>query len=395
MRYAYLQLVPFTGQSLPTMVSGGIYNDVTWALSGSPYLITSSIVVFPGRTLTIEPGVEVLVESVPFGSSLNYLEIRGNLIAEGTAAAPIVFKGYNQGTTKGTWEGIYFKFSQGGYANIDNFHLKNSNYGIFADQVLPDTLTFNNCVFMYNYFGFRPYSGVIFNNSIFKDNDRACDGLGTPDGTVYNAFQDCIFENNTQALVYMPGTTMVTNCLFKNNIYALTSSLTGVVENSIFKNNINATYICSGLDFNSCIFDGNTTAIYYFRDATIEAKIKDGYDDITLGLLNYAVFDSTCTNILSTVIKVNLSTAIDDTKNNSLFQIYPNPASITLTINALYTDILKADIRIMDLMGREFITQKIDLQAQSTLDISNLPSGIYLLSLASNNQKEVVRFYKE
>jgi len=42
-----------------TTVSGGIYNNTTWNLAGSPYLVTGSIVVFPNRTLTIEPGVEV------------------------------------------------------------------------------------------------------------------------------------------------------------------------------------------------------------------------------------------------------------------------------------------------------------------------------------------------
>ena len=39
-----------------TSVSGGIYSNTTWTLAGSPYFVTGSIVVFPGKTLTIEPG---------------------------------------------------------------------------------------------------------------------------------------------------------------------------------------------------------------------------------------------------------------------------------------------------------------------------------------------------
>ena len=44
-----------------TTVSGGIYTYTTWTLANSPYLMTNNIVVFPGVTLTIEPGVEVLI----------------------------------------------------------------------------------------------------------------------------------------------------------------------------------------------------------------------------------------------------------------------------------------------------------------------------------------------
>ncbi|NBU46564.1 MAG: hypothetical protein EBS34_03810, partial [Flavobacteriales bacterium] len=69
-----------------TNVSGGIYQNTTWNLAGSPYIVTSSIVVFPGNTLTIEPGVEVFVTpDYSFNTgNLRYIEIRGNLIALGT-----------------------------------------------------------------------------------------------------------------------------------------------------------------------------------------------------------------------------------------------------------------------------------------------------------------------
>jgi hypothetical protein len=41
-----------------TSVSGGIYQNTTWTLAGSPYTVTGSIVVFHNRTLTIEPGCD-------------------------------------------------------------------------------------------------------------------------------------------------------------------------------------------------------------------------------------------------------------------------------------------------------------------------------------------------
>jgi hypothetical protein len=46
-----------------TSVQGGIYNNTTWTLANSPYTITGSVVVFPGKTLTIEPGVQILIDN--------------------------------------------------------------------------------------------------------------------------------------------------------------------------------------------------------------------------------------------------------------------------------------------------------------------------------------------
>ncbi|MCK4444926.1 MAG: hypothetical protein KAW09_10295, partial [Thermoplasmata archaeon] len=43
-----------------TLVSGHITSDTTWNESGSPYIVTNTVTVDNGVTLTIEAGVEVL-----------------------------------------------------------------------------------------------------------------------------------------------------------------------------------------------------------------------------------------------------------------------------------------------------------------------------------------------
>ena len=54
--------------SAQTNVQGGIYANTTWTLANSPYVMTGSIVVFPGKTLTIQPGVVVKVQNPGPGS---------------------------------------------------------------------------------------------------------------------------------------------------------------------------------------------------------------------------------------------------------------------------------------------------------------------------------------
>lgn len=79
-----------------------INSDITWTLSGSPYIITGPVVVEPGTTLTIEPGVVVKFDG-------NYtLRIDGELIAQGASGNPITFTS-NAGTpAPGDWDYILF-----------------------------------------------------------------------------------------------------------------------------------------------------------------------------------------------------------------------------------------------------------------------------------------------
>jgi hypothetical protein len=93
----------FTANSFSqTNVSGGIYQNTTWTQAGSPYFVTGSIVVFPGKTLTIEPGCEVRFTADNTFNTGNfiYLEIRGTLIALGTDANKIKFTSYYAGNDR-------------------------------------------------------------------------------------------------------------------------------------------------------------------------------------------------------------------------------------------------------------------------------------------------------
>lgn len=60
---------------------------VTWTLAGSPYTVCEDLLIPPGGTVVVEPGVEVVFEND------DTLRVEGELLAHGTAEAPIVFSG--------------------------------------------------------------------------------------------------------------------------------------------------------------------------------------------------------------------------------------------------------------------------------------------------------------
>jgi hypothetical protein len=66
-------------------VGGGAAGEIRWTLAGSPYRITANTSVPSGVTLCIDPGV-----NVQSGENVRFT-VNGRILAEGTAAARIVF----------------------------------------------------------------------------------------------------------------------------------------------------------------------------------------------------------------------------------------------------------------------------------------------------------------
>ena len=443
--------------SAQTSVSGGIFQNTTWSLSGSPYTVTGSIVVFPGNTLTIEPGVTVLIDNTT--SNDLYIETRGTLTMIGTNQAQITVRTVNDTTAVG-WKGFKCTSSQGGVLNADRFNVSNAEIP-FAYEAPLSLYEYTNCTFSYCGQAITVGNETVLNNCQFIGNQSAVYGWS------YFTISNCHFEGNTtavnawstrfiltnttftenqNAVVFSSGvfdTMLIENCTFLNNTIAVSGPNNGTIGlctfldntvgiqgsyacdivNNVFNynelalnvsvatnlsnNQINSNFggvrisdissslnapivtnneICGNITFN---VDNNTNVNYSLLSncfcgldsAQIEAYLLDGYDDITKGLINYQVYDSSCSTILSTVSKFG---SIANLETLSFDFSFTNPAQSE--IQFYYPETIE-QIELYDLIGHQYILKP---NGQNRFDVSELPAGIFILRKVNSvgtNQK--------
>ena len=449
-----------------TSVSGGIYSNTTWTLANSPYLMTGNIVVFPGVTLNIEPGVEVRVKENGFSGTQYYLETRGTINMVGSSDAPITFRADTAITTVGAWQGFIIKNSQGGSINYNYVNVANTISCFEYDGSVPSNIQLNQCNFSYN--GYAVLVGTDLNakDCVFFGNDNAIYGWAN------FTFLNCVFDDNISALSIYANSlemnncvvrnnnlginintgsisgTLVKNTLFENNIIAYNYGNNGLIDscifignteavinttyltvsNSIFNNNVTALQVGFGSQVNECLIEQNQTGValgpisfgqpmpiiennricsnefynidnrtdlnifiptncFCITDSTeIEAKIFDGYDEISKGLISYAIFDTSCANVLRVINKSGEPTSLNENEIKELITIFPNPVIDQLTItnnNSLST------YKLIKLDGQEVLSDVIGA-GKTMINMTHLPAGIYLLVLTGPEQKSTI-----
>lgn len=154
--FAFAQGIPQVAGPVktgPTYVSGNITSDTTWTRLGSPYIVTGTVTVNPGITLTIQPGVEVKFDG------FYKIQVNGTLNAQGSAGNLITFTSNRPIPAPQDWDHIYFAPTSTNNL-IKYVKIEYSKYGFYIDGVSPAV---ESCTIEKNFYGLFIKSGSASN----------------------------------------------------------------------------------------------------------------------------------------------------------------------------------------------------------------------------------------
>ena len=106
-------------------------------------------------------------------------------------------------------------------------------------------------------------------------------------------------------------------------------------------------------------------------------------------------FDFNAPIITNTFTSTFVETLSVDTYNSNSFTIFPNPAKDEVTIQLESANFGNVKINIYDIQGKA-ILKDINFETNaSTIDISNLESGLYFVQLNNGIHKQVKKLVIE
>ncbi len=270
--------------------------------------------------------------------------------------------------------------------------------------------TLNNCLFQGNATAVQAYStafnmadcqfinnqmGLTFSSNVFDSlRIEDCEFVGNDVALNYpnnGVVRNCSFSNNDVAIQAAYECTILDNDFFSNEL-AVEASVRAEVSNNRILNNIGGLRIASIASAaespivqnnsicGSTVFNvDNATNVNYsllsncfcgLDSAQIELYLLDGYDDITKGLINYSIYDTNCTSVLTSVLKFNPAAGLLDAVP---FATFENPVHHELKIIGK-TEL--QSLQLIDFVGRRYLLQS---SGSATFDVSHLPAGTYTL----------------
>ena len=264
-----------------TDVCGGIYSDTTWTVAESPYCVICNVVLFPGYTLTIEPGVII------YFNQDTSLTIRGILNAIGTADDRIRFT--TSVSPPENWGGVKLATNLGGKAVIKFADFSYAStvvsvqccWGVEEPAIISHSTFKNNGTVLGGYAGYN----VIVRNSVFEDNTVA---VASADKEIYNS----VFRNNDYGL-YQTERISVYSSMFTGHRIALWGGRGNVKYCDISSNDTGVQAFFEGFDLSYSTITNNDVGIILgtYDGYTPPVEYNNIYDNVTYNMKNSGVTD--------------------------------------------------------------------------------------------------------
>ena len=192
-----------------TEVGGLLLDDNTWSQSNSPYVVTRSIIIGNGASLTIEANVRVKINaglSIIVGSQSDG---EGTLIAEGQPGKPVTFTSNGVSPGPGDWSHIHFsEYAQGAvistlYDEYGQAQTPEYDSGCKLEHVIVEYGGYEDFAVL-----FVEGTGVYLNNCEIRNNSafglEVHDSTGARDLVDHTDFplvKDCNIWNNAGGLL--------------------------------------------------------------------------------------------------------------------------------------------------------------------------------------------------
>jgi hypothetical protein len=111
---------------------------------------------------------------------------------------------------------------------------------------------------------------------------------------------------------------------------------------------------------------------------------------VELNISSNTTFD--CTNSIS---KIGVNNKQDVKISNSIIaKLYPNPNNGIFTISVLENEVKNLNIELFDVFGKSVYKTNSN-SINTEINISNLPTGTYLVKLTSDKLNEVLKLIKK
>jgi hypothetical protein len=295
-----------TSISNATNVGGAYATNQHWTTAGSPYIVTSNIIIL--ADLTVDAGV-----LVKFNSGLQIrIASTGTFNVNGTLADSVTFTSNNAIPARGDWNQIWLDQTTN-TININYAKIKYANYGIYSWHSLAN-ITHTRIEQCSNYGAYISNSGISnvdfctikhntigilldqygsITNSNVSNNDSSGISIYIYFGTVSN----CTVTNNYYGILNnYPFGTPITNNIIQNNHFGIYGG--GDITGNTIQNNTIGIYASRG-PINCNNFNNNSAFNLSYQDFFVGEPIIDATgnyynttDSVTIDNTIYDVFDN-------------------------------------------------------------------------------------------------------